>query len=527
MRMAALTLMALLLLAAPLHAQEAAMEETPTTPAAEAAQDARLERTAVTRHQIEAGGRTLAYTATAGELEVAANTDDKGPKGRFFYTAFVLDGAEPGTRPLTFAFNGGPGAGSVWLNLGGLGPRRVIMNDDGTTPPPPYGLTDNEATWLAFTDLVFVDPVGTGLARPADENGDKPEDGGKADSKDKPSPFWDYKKDIGSFGEFIRLYLTRNSRWGSPLFLCGESYGTLRAAALAGHLHSTYGISLNGVVLVSPVLSMATLLAAPSNDLPYALFLPSLTAVAAYHGRLDMDGADAVARARELALGDYWLALAQGDALPEAKQRAMAERLAALTGLSPELLRTLRLRLDPDRFRGELLADKGLTVGRMDGSISGVNPHPGEPSATTDPSLSGIFGPFSAAMHAYLKDELDYESDGFYEFLNVEVNRAWNWSSGVTGSQGYVDTGYELMRAMSAQPDMRVWFVTGLYDLATPFFAADYTIDHLGLHPSLRGNVESTDYAGGHMMYTHAAERRKLGTDAKAFYDRTLQEDTP
>jgi len=451
----------------------------------------------VTQHQM---GK-LKYTATTGMLPLK---DEFGEtEAGIFFMAYTKDGVENlGERPVMFTFNGGPGSSSVWLHLGAVGPKRVEMQPDGDMPAPPFRLVDNPQTWLEHADLVFIDPVGTGFSRPAKK------DGGKK--------YWSLEGDIESIGEFIRLYLSRYQRWSSPLYLVGESYGTTRAAGLAGHLIGK-GIALNGIVLVSSILNFQTARFTRGNDLPYSLFLPTYTATAWYHralpGRRTLSAA--LKEAEAFAGGDYVLALAKGDAMTAKERKTTINKLVKLTGLSADYIDSCDLRIQIHRFCKELLRKDKRTVGRLDSRFKGIDGNAATENPDHDPSMTAIMPPYTAMMNDYLRRDLGWESDVPYYVFNP--GELWkNWSYGDAGA-GYPDTSEALRAAMSKNPFMRVFIASGFYDLATPYFATEYTINHLGLDPSLRQNIETKYYEAGHMMYIDEDCLGELKRDVAAF----------
>jgi carboxypeptidase C (cathepsin A) len=461
-----------------------------------------------TTHKARIGGRDVEYKACAGTISLI---DDEGnEKASVFYIAYTKIGrSAPKDRPVTFSFNGGPGSSSVWLHLGLLGPKIVSMMDDGTAYPPPYELVINENSLLSVTDIVFIDPVSTGYSRPAE-------------GEDK-SQFHGVEEDIKWVGEFIRLYVTRSERWGSPKFLIGESYGTTRAAGLSGYLQERHGMFLSGIMLVSSILNFQTTDFHVGNDLPYALFLPTYTATAWYHGRLgekyDGNLQSALADAEEFALGEYASVLMLGDAAPKQRSDAAAARLAELTGLSVEYIRSTDLRVKIWRFVKELLREKDLTAGRLDTRFTGRDRDSAGESYEYDPSYANIYGPYSACINDYVRRELDFESDLPYEVLTGNV-RPWNFGK---YRNRYVNVAETLRSAMTRNPSLRVYIASGYYDLATPYFATDYTVDHLGLPPELRGNIAVSYYEAGHMMYIHKDSRLKLLDELSDFVEGASQ----
>ncbi|HEV2175779.1 MAG TPA: peptidase S10 [Terriglobia bacterium] len=461
----------------------------------------------VTHHEIHVGGRTLKYTATVGLMpltnEQAGSHDEGKVQAHIFYMAYTLDNPAAGKRPLTFCFNGGPGSSSVWLHMGAIGPRKVVLEPDGTMPPPPFELEDNQDTWLDQTDLVFIDPVGTGFSRPT-----KPEYG---------KQFWGVKGDIASVGQFIRLYLTRNERWQSPLFLAGESYGTTRAAGLSGYLID-HGIALNGIVLVSTVLNFETLEFTRGNDLPYILYLPSYATTAWYHKKLppdlqSEDLAKVVAEVEQWAANDYALALAKGDALTAAERQSVVEHLARYTGLSKTYIDEANLRITEDHFTKELLRDQSRTVGRLDSRFEGIDESGVSEGPDYDPSEAAIRPPFTAVFNNYVRSELGWKTDDTYYILGGGF-RQWDWGS---AGRGFANVSPSLRTAFVKNKYMKLFVAEGYFDLATPFFAVDYTLAHLGLDPSLRGNVSTGQFPVGHMVYIESKSLDKLKRDVAAF----------
>jgi len=461
------------------------------------------EVSSVTRHSVTIGGKKIDYSATAGTIML--REEDGTPKASVFYIAYSRDGVtDLSKRPLSFSFNGGPGSSSVWLHLGLLGPRRVQLEEDGSAPPPPYRLVDNSFSLLDATDLVFIDPVSTGFSR--------------AVSEEDPGQFHGVEEDIESVGKFIRLYTTRNKRWVSPKFLIGESYGTTRAAGLSGHLQEELGLYLNGIILVSAVLDFQTIRFNTGNDLPYVLFLPSYTATAWYHRKLPaelQEGglAAALEEAQRFAGGDYRRALFEGSALSAEEKARVADNLARLTGLGRDYVERADLRISMPRFGKELLRDRDRTVGRYDSRFTGIDRDGAGETPDYDPSYASVHGAFTAAFNQYVRAELAFESDLPYEILTGRVH-PWNFGN---WENRYVNVAETLRSAMTQNPHLKVFVANGYYDLATPFFATQYTFDHLGLDRSLRGNVSLSYYEAGHMMYIESKSLAKLKLDLAAF----------
>jgi carboxypeptidase C (cathepsin A) len=459
-----------------------------------------------TQHVITADGAELRYTVTAGRvvLRREEQTDEKFDgalaKAEMFMISYTVDGPEPGRRPVTFAFNGGPGSSSVWLHLGLLGPRRVLMGDAGALLPPPYQLSDNHETLLRQSDLVFIDPVSTGFSR--------------AVKGGKPGDFHGYGGDIESVGELIRLWVTRNGRWMSPKYLCGESYGTTRAAGLARHLQERYGMYLNGLIMISTFLDSGSASFEGGNDEPYVLYLPTYAAIAHYHGKHDSRPLRAVlAEAEDYAQRDYRWVLARGSRLTADERAAAVARIAALTGLSPDYVDRVDLRPEHIRFLTELLRDQRRVVGRLDGRFLGWDADYGREHWTSDPSMDAISGPYSAALNHYVRKELDYANDLPYEILTDQV-RPWSFKE-FEGTDVYVLD--KLAAAMRTNPDMRVHVACGYYDAATPYFAAEHDFSHLAIPAELAGNVQFAYHEAGHMMYVHEPSRLAQSEQLAAF----------
>lgn len=466
----------------------------------------------VTHHLLELEGRSLPYTVTTGFLPIRSETGEV--EANVFFMAYTLDrdpsegekgvatGDKDLERPLMFSFNGGPGSSSVWLHLGALGPKRVQLLDDGNLPPAPYKMVDNPSSWLDKTDLVFIDPVGTGYSRPT-----KPELGKK---------FWSVEGDIAAIGEFIRLYLTRYERWNSPLYLVGESYGTTRAAGLAGHLIEQ-GIAFNGILLVSSILNFQTALFGKGNDLPYILFLPTYTATAWYHGKLapelQKDLRSTLTEVEQWAVTEYTHALMRGDRLAGEERAAILAKLARYTGLSERFLEENDLRVEIHRFCKELLRTERRTVGRLDSRIVGRDARAGGDHPDFDPSMTTIRPPYTAVFNHYVRTQLGYKTDQPYYILGGGIKSPWEWNV----KQGYADTSEALRSAFAKNPHMRLFVASGYYDLATPYFATEYTLNHMGLAEEAHSNVVTASYESGHMMYIHAPSLAKLKADVTRF----------
>lgn len=461
----------------------------------------------VTKHQLTANGKALAYTATSGYMHMT--DENKKPKAKIFFTAYTLDGTRtPAERPITFIYNGGPGSASVWLHMGGLGPKRILMTDNGEAMSPPYEIVDNPDTWLEVSDLVFIDPVETGYSRPAD-------------GEDKKQ-FLGYQEDLASVGDFIRAYTSRYERWASPKYLSGESYGTTRSAGLSGYLQDRYGFYLNGIILISSIMNFQTTNFEKGNDLPYALFLPTYAAIAAYHNALPQKPADLEAflkEVREYAIGDYTTMLMKGDRMTQQEKDQVADKLNRYTGLSKKYLAQSNYRIAISRFVKELLREKGQTVGRLDGRFIGLDYDDAGEQYEFDPSYSAaIYGPYAMAINDHLRRTLKVKIDLPYEILTGRV-RPWNYSN---VQNSYLNNSETLRNAIHKNPFLKVLIINGYYDLATPFFATEYTVDHMFLDPSLRNNISFKYYPSGHMVYIHKPSLVQMNKDVKAFYKDSL-----
>lgn len=476
----------------------------------------------VTRHTTTIEGKLVPYTATAGELVILKQNE--APGAAMFFVAYTRDDVrDKAARPLTFCFNGGPGSSTVWLHLGGLGPKRVAMDDEGRPTDPPYGLVDSEYSILDITDLVFVDAVSTGFSRPLSG-----EDGNQ---------FHGVQEDAAAFAEFIRTYLTRFERWESPKYLLGESYGTTRAAALSGVLQGrTYGIFLNGIVLVSSVLDFGTLTFSPGSPLAYILFLPHYTATAWYHKRLPADlqakpVSEVLIQAREFAFKEYAPALLKGNLLEGAAYEDMARSTAAFTGLSTDYIKHANLRVRHDRFVKELLRSERLVVGRLDSRFTGVESDAAAETYESDPSSSLLMGAFATRLNHYVTTALKFRKDVPYAvYGNVYP---WNYSllpsvgpgrpsqqraaAAASSRQAPLNVAETLRRSLADNSGLRVFSANGYYDGATPFFATEYTFAQVGLAGEFKERVKFGYYEAGHMMYIHKPSLMRLKRDLAAF----------
>jgi len=479
------------------------MPEEPTKPEEKQKDEKRrplsTEPPVTTQHQITIQGKPLKYDVTTGFLPL---TNDFGEhEANVFFIAYTVRASGKKPRPLMFSFNGGPGSSSVWLHLGTVGPKRAKMLPGGELPPPPYQLVDNAHTWLTETDVVFIDPVGTGFSRAATEELDK--------------KFWGLKGDVESVGEFIRLYLSRYDRWASPLFLVGESYGTTRAAGLAGHLIEK-GITFNGIVLVSAILNFQTARFTQGNELPYVLFLPSYCATAYYHKRIDTKRPlrETLKQCEEWATKEYYAILQKGDLATDEERARAVKQLARFTGLRQEFIDLSNLRINIHQFCKELLRDERRTVGRLDSRFKGIDKDIVEARPEHDPAMAATRPPYTAMVNDYIRRQLKFRTDEPYHVFGEKLWEKWDWGS---AGQGHPDTSDALRDAMSKNPYMKVLIASGYYDLATPYFATEWTLAHMGLDPSLRENFTTEEFEAGHMMYIDEKCLRQLKSAASRF----------
>lgn len=479
--------------------------------AAEASQDTK-EQSSVTEHSIRVKGETIPYKATAGTIILK---DAKGePTGSMFYVAYTRsDVQDLSNRPVAFFYNGGPGSSTIWLHMGAYGPKRVATVDAAPTPPAPYKLVDNEDTLLPATDEVFIDAMGTGFSHAL----------GKAQNKD----FWGVDQDVAAFAQFIQTYITENNRWNSPKFLIGESYGTFRSAALGNYLESRDNISLNGIVLMSSVLDLGTISFYPGEDLAYILYVPSYAATACYYKVMscpsDLNGF--LEKARQFAETDYSNALLQGSRLSATERDAVAKKLSQFTGLSEDYILKADLRVNLPQFMQELQRSRGLITGRLDSRFSGYSIDPLAEYAFNDPQSSALSGAYTAAFNQYIREDLKFGKNMKYLVSANFAGASWDWKhgGGGYGFPGAPNVEPDLVQALVTNPNLRVEVENGIYDLATPFFETEYTMDHLGLPAPLRSHIQLKYYDAGHMMYVSLSAHAKLSANVIAFIENTLK----
>jgi len=467
----------------------------------------------VTEHRLNVAGKTFDYTATAGTLIV--RDDEDKPTASIGYVAYTRrDVKDEASRPIMFAFNGGPGSSSLWLHMGVLGPRRVLVSDPTPTPPGPYRTVDNEFGVLDRSDLVMIDPVGTGLSHAV------------CDHKD--DEFWGVDPDIDSVSRFIAQYLSDNNRWTSPKYLLGESYGTTRAAAIVNYLRSRRSLVFNGLILVSVATDIEAIFAElPGNDRPYAVYLPGFAAVAWYHHMVPNQPAALepfLTEVRNYALGPFTAALIKGDALSDAEREEVAQKMHDYTGLPVQYLKDANLRVSENAFAHELLRARRLTVGRLDGRFTGPTQDPLARETDYDPQSEAISAAFAAAFLDYYHGELKFGQGSTYRTVNFSIGDKWKWVHDTErGPQPVVNSGVDLADELFKDAHLRVLVLNGYYDLATPFSATEYVMTHLGVTPALAGRIEMKYYEAGHMMYVHPPSLAKVKRDLDAFIDATAR----
>ena len=486
--------------ALPLSAQEAAAEARGRTHETQ-------EEWSTTRGSIKVGGDTIPYSANAGTT--AIKNDEGELTGLMYSVSYVRsDLSDRSARPVAFLFNGGPGSASMWLHMGSVGPKRVVTTNGQYTPPAPYAIVDNSETLLHRTDLVFIDAMGTGFSRIA----------GKGTEKD----FYGVDADANAFAQFITTWLSRNGRWNSPKFIIGESYGTFRGAVVANVLQQR-GVHLNGLNLLSMVLDLSTITFGPGDDRPYVFYLPSYAAVAWYHQALPNRPAALepwLDEARRFAVTEYAAALMKGSALPDAEKTAVAKRLSAFTGLSEDFLKRADLRPTLGQFNAELMRSRRLTAGRIDARFAGDTSNELTENAENDPFNAAVGSAYTAAVNHFTREVLKFGGDRPYRNTNGAGAR-WNWMRQGGGFfPGAPNVQGDLVQAMIANPSMVVQVENGYYDMATPFFPAEFTMSHLRIPPRLQKNITLHYYEAGHMMYLRDEDRVALRNNLAAFIER-------
>ncbi len=464
----------------------------------------------VTHHTITIEGQQIKYTATTGTMLL--RDENNKPIALFGFIAYTKDNADPNSRPITFAYNGGPGSSSIWLHMGALGPKRVVIDDPEATPPPPYKMKDNQYSILDVSDLVMVDPVGTGLSRPV----------GKA----KGSDFWGVDQDIKTVSEFIFQYIKDNDRWNSPKFLFGESYGTTRSAGIADYLYERLGVEVNGVVFLSTVWNFETLAFAPGNDLPYVLYLPTYAAVAWYHNTLPSKPSDLpsfLAKVRKFAAGEYEQALFKGASIDSTAFFDVLSKLHEYTGISEEYWRKANLRLSEPQFTDELLRKEGQTVGRLDARYTGPTEDLLGEYSNFDPQSTTISPVFITDFLNYFHNDLKFPTDQVYH-IDAYSTKGFKWDWNQRGRHGFgfrdPNVAPDLADVMQKDQYLNILMLNGYFDLATPFFATEYTIDHLGANiPNLLKRVHMKYFMSGHMVYVNSKVLPQFKADIAHFIE--------
>jgi carboxypeptidase C (cathepsin A) len=504
----------LLLVGSPgLIAQETHEKETKTVEKdkpAEPAPPTPKEESSVTDHTVKIAGQIVSYKATAATIML--KNDKEEPTALIYYTAYTRsDAKDVSQRPIAFVYNGGPGSASVWLHMGAFGPKRVSTTNAASTPPAPYILSDNTSSLLDKTDLVFIDPVGTGFSHAV----------GKSQDKD----FWGVDSDVKSLAEMIAIYVSRNDRWNSPKFLVGESYGTFRSAALSNYLQTHDGMYFNGIVLISSVLDLGTISFNPGDDQAYIFYLPSYAATAWYHKVLPNrpDSVNAlIDETRQFAQTEYAAALMKGSRLTASEKADLAKKISRYTGLSEDYWFKANLRVNLPQFMEELQRSRGLTTGRLDARFSGFTYDLLGEYANSDPQSDAITGAFTAAFNAYVRNELKFGQDKKYHTGSDEAGNSWDWKHHAGenfGFPGSPNVEGDLIQALLTNPHLQVEVENGYYDLATPFFATEYTMEHLGLPEKLQNNIHLQYYDAGHMMYLRDEDLAKLKANIATFID--------
>lgn len=454
----------------------------------------------ITEGTITIASKPIKYNATTGYLQVQNKDGEK--KANMFYVAYIKQGElNVKQRPITFVFNGGPGSASVWLHMGALGPKKIQMNSEGNAEKPPYSIVNNESSWLDLTDLVFIDPVGTGFSKPIEG--------------EKPEQFYGFDNDIQWVSDFIRLWTSQNNRWGSPKYLAGESYGTTRACGVVDYLMQEYQMYFNGISLISCAIDFQTLRENDGNDLPYICNLPVYSNAAVYHKVLkpeQLQDVDLTKKVETFALNEYATALLKGNLLTVQEKQLIANKLELYTGVSAQIYMQNNLRLSSTQFRKYLLDSKDLIIGRYDVRLTMDDPLNHRDFAGDDPSFTQISGAFGTAFNDYVRTDLKYKNDlPFYVIGNVYP---WKFGDGK-----YLNVSENLRNAMYVNPNMKVWLANGTLDLATSYFGTQYAVNHLDLSDNLKNNISLTYYKGGHMMYFVDSEIKKLKLDASQLYN--------
>jgi carboxypeptidase C (cathepsin A) len=484
-----------------------------------------VRKSSITEHTLTLSDRQIRYTASA---EWQTLFDQEKPVAEMFHVAYLAEADESAPRPLTFVFNGGPGAASAYLHMGALGPKRIYFNPKGELPKPPVRLVDNLESWLSFTDLVFIDPIGTGFSRSLPQDQDKQDKASETASKETEKPkeieFWGVERDLKALGEFIQRFLSRRKRWLSPIFIAGESYGGFRVAKLARKLQQEFGVGLSGAILISPALEFSLLDANDYNLTAWATLLPSLAAAAAHHGRVQWAGepgdlAAHMAAAEIFARQTLIPLLAMGEAMSSEARQSAYQQIANLIGLPLSLVERQAGRIDIEVFSRELLRDRQRIVGLYDASITAIDPFPDRTVYQgIDPTLDGLDRLFTAAINSHLRDTLGVETDLTYHLLNLETFKAWQFDLKGDFKQGFIGAVDDLRVGMTLNPYMQVYITHGFFDLVTPYFSSNHLTDLMKLNPEIRSNLKLKHFQGGHMFYSWDDSRQQWFAEMQSFY---------
>lgn len=476
-----------------------------------------------TDHKLGSGDKKLEYTATAEWIVLTTN---EKPRAEMFHISYIKKDEPSSSRPVTFVFNGGPGASSAYLHVGAIGPKRVLLNEEGTPKKPPVRLVDNEESWLTFTDLVFVDPIGTGFSRTIEERekSEKPDAEKKADEQN--NEYYQLKRDLESLGDFIQKYLSRNKRWDSPVFIVGESYGGFRVGKLARLLQEGYGVGLNGAILISPALEWALLDPSDYDLLHWTDTFPTMALAARHHGRCRVPCEtfeELKQKAETFATTELTHYLVQGAHFPPEKTRAVLKNMADFLGLEQDFVDRFGGRVPMQRFCRELLKDTREVCGFYDATLKAVDPFPDRDThQAPDPTLFAFARVFTGGINTQIRQNLKLETDRDYTLLSMDVNSSWKVDTQAHAFELQVGATDDLRYAMALNPYMKVFITHGLYDMVTPYFSSDRLVDHMKLTGAQKQNLTVEHYRGGHMFYAWEASRVAFTDSIKAFYDNGL-----
>lgn len=484
-----------------------------------------------TEHTLVLSDQSICYTALAA-WQLLFKQDK--PTAEMFHVAYLAEASDAAARPLTFVFNGGPGAASAYLHMGALGPKRIAFGPNGSLPKPPVRLVDNLESWLSFTDLVFIDPIGTGFSRSwsdesnqTEKNQEKPAEKAKSDSTEPPkeTEFWEVDRDLNALGEFIQRFLSQHRRWLSPVFIAGESYGGFRVAKLARKLQQEFGVGLSGAILISPALEFSLLGGNDYNLTSWATLLPSLAATAVHHGRVE-GAPDPVAHrqaAEAFAHRTLIPLLALGDTVSQEERQTAYQQMAALIGLPLALVQKQAGRIDLEIFSRELLRDQQRILGFYDASITAIDPFPDRIHYEgVDPTLDGLDRLFTGAINSHLRDTLGIETDLTYQLLNYDTFKAWKFDPKNEFKQGFIGAVDDLRVGMTLNPYMQVYITHGFFDLVTPYFASNHLVNLMKLNPEIQPNLTLSHFQGGHMFYSWDSSRQQWFGEMQKFYQQAM-----